>query len=235
MSFRVTAMVRAARLPREMKRRPHAKGVLLALADRCDDAGENAWPAVNTIASEAEIGRRTADGVLASLRSHGLIEEQDPPRQHRPRTWRLNLEAIAALADTQRVATLDDSSDTQHGAPLNMPDPQVLNSDTQVSSPDPQVLNSDTHATCDRTVLLNRPLNGQLNKHSTAGKNDDGEFFMRARDVAKEHVWKASSEEELLKRVRADAPGVPAEAVMSATKVVWLAKQVGHLRRSVAV
>src|SRR5690242_1528985 len=87
----VIAMVRAARLPRTMKRRPALKGVLLVLAYHCDGHGAGAWPSVATIAGEVEIGTRTADVCLRDLQSAGLIAEQAPPRQHRPRTWRLNL------------------------------------------------------------------------------------------------------------------------------------------------
>jgi DNA-binding transcriptional regulator YhcF (GntR family) len=69
-----------------MPRRPEAKGILLALADRADEAGGNAWPSVATMAAEAEVSVRTAQKVLAELASAGLIEEQARPTQHRPRT-----------------------------------------------------------------------------------------------------------------------------------------------------
>lgn len=108
MSFRVTALVRAARLPKTMsyQRRPAAKGILLALADRCDDDGRNAWPSIATIATEVEIGARTAQRILRDLQQLGLIDEQAPPRQHRPRTWRLNPTALVALAGL-RLTTKD--------------------------------------------------------------------------------------------------------------------------------
>ena len=101
-----------------MKRRPEAKGILLALADRCDDDGRNAWPAVSTMAAEAEISVRTAHVVLEALVASGLIAEQEPPRQHKPRTWMLNPSALAALSDPQDVADLESTSDPQQAAAL---------------------------------------------------------------------------------------------------------------------
>lgn len=176
-------MVRAARLQKTMKRRPEAKGVLLALADRCDDDGRNAWPSVETIAAEAEIGKRTADACLVALRDHGIIAEQARPRQHQPRTWRLNLDVVATLADAQHTATLNESSDTHDPATLPSPDAQHTatlqqgerrdwtNSDTQNQASDTQgrELGSqkralDTQTVATDPVLLNCPLNDPLNK-----------------------------------------------------------------------
>src|SRR5690242_14399836 len=99
-------MVRDARLPRWVKRRPEVKAVLFNLADRCDHDGRNARPAIATVAAETEIGARTTQRCLQTLRDLDLIGEQEKPGQHRPRTWFLNLEAIAALSDAQHGAGL---------------------------------------------------------------------------------------------------------------------------------
>jgi hypothetical protein len=146
MSYDVTAMVRRARLPHTVKRRPLAKAVLLVLADDCHDDGTKAWPSLATIATEVEIGRRTAAKVLARLKAEGLIAEEAPPTQHRPRTWCLNLTRIAALTDAHDGAPLL-HSDAQHGAPLSAtaefaggaPDAQIRESDAQIRK-------SDAHA-----------------------------------------------------------------------------------------
>jgi Helix-turn-helix domain len=152
-SYRMTAMVRACRFPRRLRRRCPLKAVLLALADRADDEGNGAWPSVRTIAAETELRVRTVEGLLMGLASMGVIFEQAPPRQHRPRTWGLRLEAIAALSvDTQRAAGLEPSAsnaDAQRLAGLapgpvpveGTPDPQVSTSDPQTSAPDPVLLN----------------------------------------------------------------------------------------------
>jgi Helix-turn-helix domain len=148
-SYEVTKMVRAARLPRTLKRRPVAKAVLFALADRWDDDGRNGWPSVRTIADEVEVSPRTVFVVLRALEAAGLIAEQAPPRQHRPRTWCLNVARLAALADPQHGATLS----TTPTAPVSAPDLQMSRSDLQISTPDRQHVADDP-------VLLNGPLNG---------------------------------------------------------------------------
>ena len=143
-----------------MKRRPEAKGVLLALADRCDDDGRNSWPSVATIAAEAEVGTRIVDACLGTLRSHGLIVEQQPPRQHRPRTWRINIDVLAALAEAQHLATLNKdrpaaSCDPEQAA-HSASDPQISTSDPQERGSDPQIQNSDPQHVADDPVLLIR-------------------------------------------------------------------------------
>ena len=156
MSFKVTQLVRDARLPRTVKRRPLVKAVLSALADRCDDQGLNAWPALATIAGESEIGTRTTQRCLDTLRELNLIDEQEPPRQHRPRTWLLRLDKIAALSGLQHDARLSPSA-TQDPACLTssaarrttqeqVPEAHIRTPDLQVASPDPHIFNSDTHA-----------------------------------------------------------------------------------------
>jgi hypothetical protein len=150
-----------------MKRRPLAKAVLLALADRAADDGTGAWPSVRTIADEVELGKRTTDAVLAALKAEGLIEEQAPPGQHRPRTWRLHLARITRLADTQHGAPLA-SADAQQAAPLPMAsDTQDVatlrgpasHSETQISESGSQISWSGSQHVATDPVLLNGPLN----------------------------------------------------------------------------
>lgn len=173
MSYLVTRLVRAARLPKSLRCRPTAKGILLALADDCGDDGGGAYTSVATMALEAAASPRTIDAHLRALQRCGLLEEQAPPRQHRPRTWRLNLGAIARLSDPQAVAKLDES-DQQLVASLKAspsgrnhePDEQTVatlaDSDPQLSTPDPQNSTSGTHA------VATERLNGDLNQRDTA-------------------------------------------------------------------
>ncbi len=135
-SYEVTALVRAACLPETMKRRPEAKGVLFALADKCVDTGMDAWPSVATIAAEVELGPRTVHKVLKSLQSCGLIAEQAPPRQHRPRTWRLNLDLLRALSGKQQSAALR-TPDLQRVA--HLPTVSEVHSDAQDRAPGPHI------------------------------------------------------------------------------------------------
>lgn len=134
--------------------------MLLALADRCDDYGRNAWPAVATIAAEVEIGTRTTDRCLSSLRDHGLIIEQLAPRQHRPRTWRLNLEALVELSDPQHRATLGESRPAASCDPESSscctPDPPNRTSGPPKRESDPPNGESDPHDRADDPVLLIR-------------------------------------------------------------------------------
>lgn len=113
MAYSVTALVRRCRLPATMRCRPLAKLVLLTLADRCDDDGRDAWPSLATIAAESEVADgRTITARLRDLAALGLIVEQAPPRQRKPRTWAINLAALDRLA-----RPLSDS-DPQPAAPL---------------------------------------------------------------------------------------------------------------------
>lgn len=106
MSYWVTKLVRCIRLPRTMKHRPVAKGVLLSLADDCHDVTLCAFTSRTTIAREVEISPDTVDAHLQALRAHGLISKVAGYRQHRPNTWSPQLPAIAALADPVAVAKL---------------------------------------------------------------------------------------------------------------------------------
>jgi hypothetical protein len=205
MSYHVTAIVRRARLPKTMRQRPEVKAVALALADRAYDDGGNAWPSVATIAAEAEISTRTCDKCLKTLLDAGLILEQAPPGQWRPRTYRLDLDAWTMLdpkwqaaqfaADTQPAATLNRSasqsvaglnpSDTHTVAGLSKvdsSDPQLSQSDPQPSQSDPQLLRSDPQWVAHDPVL-NSPLNGYLNK--SAHEEKQKRNFETVKEIAK--------------------------------------------------
>ena len=160
-SFRVTKMVRDVRLPLTMKRRPQVKGVLLALADRCNDDGRNAWPAVPTIAAEVEIGEKMAARCLADLVAAGIIREQDRPRQHRPRTWLLDLDALTRLAGQPAPPPGAELVDAHVVASA----PHSEGSAPPFQSPAPHFCDSAPPPGADDPVLLNRPTNSPLNGH----------------------------------------------------------------------
>ena len=172
MTWRVQMLVRDARLPRSVKRRPEVKAVLLALADKCLPDGTNARPAVATIAAEVEISVRTVHACLATLRDLNLIAEQAPPRQHKPRVWRLNLPAIKALdkdAAPQHPAALTDSNpDAQHAADLTSPDVQASNPHAQDRESGAQLLNPDAHAVAEDPVSRILPLIPSMNRAPSA-------------------------------------------------------------------
>jgi hypothetical protein len=237
-------MVRAARLPRTIGSRCAAKAVLLALADRCDDDGENAWPSVATIAAETESNERTVQECLRALREHGLIAEQARPRQHRPYTYRLNLATLTALSGVQESAPLN-SPEGQESAPLNTncaPLP-AENDDArgavlrtpgvQVSVPGVQIPTSGVSFPAPDPVLLNPSFELSVNSPlARPHKNTDDEHadYLRAFERSKELASFATSEAELLEKlldVEADSP-----PVRTAAKMAWLARTTGHLRRT---
>jgi hypothetical protein len=108
MSYFVTRLVRAVRLPRTLAHRSATKGVLLALADDCQDDGRDAYTARSTIALEAAISPDTVDAHLKALQALGLISIQHKSRQHHPNIWRLHLPVLAALTDAEAVKKLND-------------------------------------------------------------------------------------------------------------------------------
>jgi len=192
-----------------MRRRPETKAVLLALADRCSDDGLDAWPSVATIAAESEIGVRIADACLASLRELGLIAEQAPPRQHRPRTWMLNLDAIAALSDTHDRAPLTASAGPQHAATLTNSGSQVLSPGPQILRSGSQISTSGSQHVADEQSSLNEEnsLNGPL----ALVKTEDADFheaWIRARNVANalKRFHSFVSFEDLREAVAAELP-----------------------------
>jgi len=120
MAYNVTTLVRKARLPVSMgKRRLAAKAVLLALADRCNDRGGNAWPSKATIAAECELDSvRTVNACLRELAKNQIIFEQEKSRQHRPRTWAIDLAVLASLAPMPFIST---APEAQAESPLAVP------------------------------------------------------------------------------------------------------------------
>ena len=100
-------LVERMTLPPTMKRRPIAKLVLLALADHCDDAGRNAWPAIATLAARAETCRRVAIHVLHDLRKRRLIKVQSHSGwvngRQRPTTYAVTLNGAVAKEAARRA------------------------------------------------------------------------------------------------------------------------------------
>ncbi|NOT26096.1 MAG: hypothetical protein HOP16_08330 [Acidobacteria bacterium] len=221
-------LVRDARLPRFVKRRPEVKAVLLALANRCSDDGTNARPAVATIAAEVEISVRTAHACLATLRNLKLIEEQAPPRQHKPRVWRLILRAIVALhagVAAQSVARL---ADAQRVAALAYAGPQPSSSPAQKLEPGAQQSIPGAQAVAEDPVLKIRPLIRKMNQapsaphsHSTEGttlteRAEEREYARRVLEAAKRNIFAGESTNEHITRPRS------VDAVKAGSAVVGL-------------
>ena len=65
--------------------------MLLALADHAHDESLECWPSVGFLAHKVDVHRRTIQRRLERLRALGLTERVAPATQHRPATYRLNL------------------------------------------------------------------------------------------------------------------------------------------------
>lgn len=63
--------------------------VLLFLADKCDDKGENAFPSVATIGQACGMSTSTVQRLLRKLSARGLIEQSYRATQHRPTVYRV--------------------------------------------------------------------------------------------------------------------------------------------------
>lgn len=176
MSHKVTELVRSRLLPAHLSRqkRQVLKSVLLTLADRCDDLGENAFPSVATMAAAAEVSsKRTVDAALQGLEALNLISKQAPPSQHRPRTWRLHLPAIAALQGWKDLARRNHPESQPIVATLtNKPESQMSSPESQLSASGSQIQPSGSQA---RVATERIERTERLNKARTReGESDRG-------------------------------------------------------------
>jgi hypothetical protein len=95
------------------------KFILLALCEKADNDGTNAWPSVATLARYAECSERTVQRALGRLRRDGWITETSKATRYRPRVYSVNLSRLQGCQNvTPRVT------------------PEVSRGDTVVS-PDP--------------------------------------------------------------------------------------------------
>lgn len=84
--------------------RPAPRLVLLKLADQADDHG-HVWLGAKAIAGDVEISLRSVRGILAELRSSGLIEElYKGGGRHRTTLYRILPFVLPDSADCDRVA-----------------------------------------------------------------------------------------------------------------------------------
>ena len=209
MSFKVTALVETVRLPKTLERRPVAKLVLLALAKRCDDDGDRAWPSLQTIAEDAEVSRHTARRTLADLRALGLIHVSRRASRHRPTAWRLDLPALINLSnpdpwvqsaikeefpDVPAVVRLKRPSDVPAVVPLENLD--VPNSSLEVSGETVRGTSSGTRSNPDPVLLNKRQRTRALTRASgTTTRNGSGlwERFDAFWEAYPKHVGKQAA------------------------------------------
>lgn len=98
---------------------PTEKAVLTCLAEHANPDGEMSFPSAERIHKETELGLSTVRAALSSLRSRRLIIQTRGPAQHRPATYRVNLEALSdlPLVEVYRPGYAEPAPDLQHPAP----------------------------------------------------------------------------------------------------------------------
>jgi len=97
--------------------------VLLKLADCANDAGERAFPSVQTMADECEVNRATVQRALRWLVAEGWITQVNPARHHRPAEWRILIDAagqrvVPGLVQGPQDAAPDADAQGPHPVPV---------------------------------------------------------------------------------------------------------------------
>lgn len=83
--------------------------VMLKLADHANDEGSKVWPAVATIAAQAQCSERTVQNVLKAFRDCGLVGVVKAGGGSTPTIYTLNVALLNALASAK--AKLEGSAD----------------------------------------------------------------------------------------------------------------------------
>jgi pyocin large subunit-like protein len=104
--------------------RPTAKAVLKELAWFADDAGENIWPSVKTLAERTGLSRRAVQKLLRELEHMGAIQALGSRLGGRHKTTRYRmdfgwLEASAKTANGNRPFVPQNSGEKRNGEPQN--------------------------------------------------------------------------------------------------------------------
>lgn len=81
--------------------------VMLKLADHANDDGGKVWPAVATIALQAQCSERTVQNVLKALRDCGLATVTRPGGGSQPTVYALNVDLLRALSGKKLEGSAD--------------------------------------------------------------------------------------------------------------------------------
>jgi hypothetical protein len=81
------------------------KFILLAICEKADNDGGNAWPSVHTLARYAECSDRTVQRTLLTLRQRGWIEIVKRASRYTPRVYRVNLSKFQGCQPVTHEAT----------------------------------------------------------------------------------------------------------------------------------
>jgi len=110
------------------------KFVLLALCEKADNDGKNAFPSVDTLARYAECSDRTVQRALRALRTKGYIQVAQKATSRRPSNYTIVMHKFQGCQDVTSEAT-----------------PVTLGGDT-ATSPDPSINRPIDH---DRDQVVN--------------------------------------------------------------------------------
>ena len=113
------------------------KFVLLALCEKADNDGHNAFPSVDTLAQYAECSDRTVQRSLRSLRAKGFIEVAQKATPRRPSNYTIVMSKFQGCQDVTSGVTLV----TVRGDTAMSPDPsknRPIDSDQVVNGLDVQ-------------------------------------------------------------------------------------------------
>ena len=81
--------------------------VMLKLADHANDEGAKVWPAVATIAEQAQCSERTVQNVLKALRDCGLITVSKPGGGSMPTIYAINVPLLKTLTGQKLEGSAD--------------------------------------------------------------------------------------------------------------------------------
>jgi hypothetical protein len=79
------------------------KAVIRCYADHANHQGRNSFPGIPTVARETEIGERTVQRKLRKAESEGWLVVERKASQHRPTTYRVNMEKLKGVQGCQDV------------------------------------------------------------------------------------------------------------------------------------
>lgn len=120
------------------------KLILIALAEKADNDGRNAFPSVATLARYAECDERTVQRSLRHLEQSGWIVCESPARRNRPRNYTLIVEKLEGrrIATPRREGVAQDRGGV---TPVSDGGDTAMPPDPSINRPDPPVSVNGLH------------------------------------------------------------------------------------------
>jgi hypothetical protein len=120
------------------------KLILIALAEKADNDGRNAFPSVATLARYAECDERTVQRSLRLLEKEGWIVCESPARRNRPRNYTLMVDKL----EGRRIVTptiKGGANDPVRVTPVSGQGDTAMPPDPSINRPDPPVSVNGLH------------------------------------------------------------------------------------------